>query len=106
MDAFYAGLNLVIEYRERQHSEAVSFFDRRMTVSGVPRGEQRAIYDLRRREVLLARGIRLIELNVTEFPHDGRKRLRRVPAEDLKVLQQRLAGLRSEDRVTGSEVPK
>jgi hypothetical protein len=93
VDAFYPGLNLVIEYRERQHSEAVTFFDRRMTVSGVPRGEQRAIYDQRRREVLLAQGIRLIELSVTEFPHDGRKRLRRVRAEDLKVLRQRLAGL-------------
>jgi phosphatidylserine/phosphatidylglycerophosphate/cardiolipin synthase-like enzyme len=35
----------VIEYHERQHDEAVELFDRRQTVSGVSRGEQRRRYD-------------------------------------------------------------
>ena len=44
----------MIEYCERQHTEAVAFFDHneRLTVSGVTRGEQRKIYDQRRRDLL------------------------------------------------------
>ena len=49
VDAYYPSLHLVVEYRERQHTEDVPFFDRRPTVSGVPRGEQPALYDQRRR---------------------------------------------------------
>ena len=55
------------------------------------RGEQRARYDQLRRDVLREQGIHLIELNVTEFPHNGRKRLRRARTEDVNVLRQRLA---------------
>lgn len=54
VDAYYPEHKLVIEYRERQHDEPVSFFDKpeRMTVSGVHRGEQRRRYDdLRDREI-------------------------------------------------------
>ena len=97
VDAFYPALGLVIEYRERQHFETVSLFDRRPTVSGMSRGEQRARYDQLRRDVLREQGIHLIELNVTEFPHNGRKRLRRVRLEDLNVLRQRLADFMHDD---------
>src|SRR5262245_55172490 len=45
VDAYYPALNLVIEYNERQHSEAVKFFDRRIVASGITRGEQRKLYD-------------------------------------------------------------
>src|SRR5258708_19811991 len=39
VDAFYPELKLVIEYHERQHSEAVKFFHRRITPRrGLPRG--------------------------------------------------------------------
>lgn len=41
VDAYYRGLNLVVEYYERQHSEEVKFFNRRMTVSGVSRRDSR-----------------------------------------------------------------
>lgn len=37
VDAFYAKLNLVVEYHECQHTESVSLFDNKRTVSGVPR---------------------------------------------------------------------
>ena len=50
-DAYYPDHRLVIEYRERQHSEPVAIMDRRMTVSGCTRGEQRMRYDERRRTV-------------------------------------------------------
>ena len=99
VDAFYLELGLVIEYRERQHSEAVAFFDRRLTVSGMSRGEQRARYDQLRRDVLREQGLHLIELNVTEFLHTGRKRLRRARTEDVNVLRQRLAAFMGGDRL-------
>ncbi len=35
VDAYYPELNLVVEYRERQHSESVAFFDKKNAVSGV-----------------------------------------------------------------------
>ena len=54
VDAYYPDKRVVIEYRERQHYEATPFFDRRETVSGVGRGEQRRRYDdLRERELPL-----------------------------------------------------
>ena len=99
VDAFYLALGLVIEYRERQHSEAVAFFDRRLTVSGMSRGEQRARYDQLRRDVLREQGLHLIELTVTEFLHTGRKRLRRARTEDVNVLRQRLAAFMGGDRL-------
>ncbi len=48
VDAFYESQKLVVEYMERQHAESVPFFDRRLTVSGISRGEQRKRYDERR----------------------------------------------------------
>ena len=86
VDAFYELLALAVEYRERQHSEPVAFMDRRQTVSGCTRGEQRRRYDERRRLVLPLHGIRLVELDYSMFAHDGRKRLRRDRAADEAVI--------------------
>lgn len=89
VDAYYEDLNLVVEYRERQHSEAVSHFDKphKMTVSGVHRGEQRKIYDQRRRDLLPQNGIRLVEIDYTQFEFDGRKRIVRERERDLEVIK-------------------
>lgn len=89
VDAYYPRLGLVIEYHERQHSEAVPFFNRRLTVSGVPRGLQRAIYDQRRRDVLPQHGIQLVELSFEEFARKGR-RLKRCEVEDIEVIRLKL----------------
>ena len=67
VDAYYPSLNLVIEYYERQHTESVKLFDQRMTVSGVSRGEQRRIYDERRRTELPKHGIKLVVMSYTDF---------------------------------------
>ena len=91
VDGYYPDLRLVIEYRERQHTEAVPFFDRRQTVSGVSRGEQRRIYDQRRRDVLGEQGITLLELSFEGFVHSARKRLLRDRERDLQALIRRLA---------------
>lgn len=89
VDAYYRDLNLVVEYCERQHTEVVPFFDRRIVLSGITRGEQRKLYDQRRRDVLPKHNITLIEISCQEFEHDSRKRLRRVPS-DLAVIERRL----------------
>lgn len=89
VDAYYDALNLVIEYREVQHTKAVAFFDKpkRVTISGVHRGEQRALYDQRRRELLPQHGITLIEISYADFDHDHRGRLLRNKESDLTVLR-------------------
>ena len=61
VDAYYPNLKLVVEYKERQHTESVAFFNKKTTVSGVSRDEQRRIYDQRRRNVLPKHGIQLIK---------------------------------------------
>ncbi|RZK02978.1 MAG: hypothetical protein EOO46_18200 [Flavobacterium sp.] len=93
VDAYYPALNLVVEFRERQHTEEVKFFDRRQTVSGTGRGEQRRLYDERRREVLPKHGIRLVELDYSDFGHTKGKKLIRDRAVDLKVVKNRLSNL-------------
>jgi hypothetical protein len=90
VDAYYPKLHLVIEYREKQHSEAVRIMDRKMTISSCPRGEQRRAYDQRRRAVLTQHHIALVELDYSMFAHDSRKRLRRNEARDREVLKTRL----------------
>lgn len=90
VDAFYPLLGLVIEFKEKQHTEAVSFFDRRETVSGVGRGEQRKLYDQKRRDILPEHGIRLIEFDYSEFEHRGNKKLGREKEGDLRVIKRKL----------------
>lgn len=87
VDAFYEKHYLVIEYIERQHTEKVAFFDRRDTVSGVKRGEQRRLYDERRRQVLPKHGIKLIEISYTDFKHDSRRKIMRNPESDKAVIK-------------------
>lgn len=90
VDAFYPILSLVVEYRERQHGESVEFWDKRPTVSGIPRGLQRAKYDTRRRRILSRHGMKLVELSYGDFEHDARKRLCRHPRQDKEVLSKKL----------------
>jgi len=89
VDAYYPSLALVVEYREEQHSGPVAHFDKpwKLTVSGVHRGEQRKIYDERRRQVLPANGIRLVEIECSALAHDSRMRLLRKPEDDRRVIQ-------------------
>jgi hypothetical protein len=85
VDAYYQEPNLVVEYYERQHTESVKLFDRRMTVSGVSRGEQRKIYDERRRTELPKHGIKLIVISYTDFGMS--KKLVRNHDADLLVVK-------------------
>lgn len=89
VDIYYEKLNLVIEYREYQHTNPVEHFDKpdKITVSGVSRGEQRKIYDQRRRDVLPENGIQLIEIDFTDFEYDSRSRILRDGVKDLETVK-------------------
>jgi hypothetical protein len=90
VDSFYPELGLVIEYRERQHTESVNFFDKpdKVTVSGVHRGEQRRIYDERRRKLLPENGVDLIEISYSDLAHDNQKRLTRDLEKDERRIKE------------------
>lgn len=90
VDAYYSEFSLVVEYLERQHHEPVGFFDRRSTVSGVPRSEQRRLYDERRRQILPTKGIGLLEISATQLSCNSRQRLRRHRIADLEALRRLL----------------
>ena len=92
VDAYYNELKLVIEYRERQHIEEMPFFDKpnRITVSGVHRGEQRRIYDERRRQVLPQHGIKVIEISYSDLKPNKQGRIIRDAELDEGILRKKL----------------
>ncbi len=63
----------------------------RLTVSGVHRGEQRALYDARRDTEIPAHGLRLVVVRPADLDADGRGRLRRSEKADLAALKKILA---------------
>lgn len=85
VDAYYEDLNLVVEYYERQHSEPIPYWDKKMTASGVTRQEQRKIYDERRKIILPQHGIKLVVINYFDFGTS--KRILRNKAYDIKVVR-------------------
>ncbi|MFW0716950.1 hypothetical protein [Pedobacter sp. N23S346] len=93
VDIYYSELKLVVEYREYQHNNAVKHFDKpdKMTASGVHRGEQRKIYDQRRRDVLPAKGIKLVEIDYTDFEHDRSNRIVKDKVRDLMVVENKIS---------------
>lgn len=90
VDAYYKSLNLVIEYREKQHTEEVKFFDHKMTSSGVTRDVQRRLYDERRRVKLPENGIKLIEIDYLHLEHFGSKKLIRNREVDFEIIKELL----------------
>ncbi|MFJ3964632.1 hypothetical protein [Streptomyces sp. NPDC090036] len=100
VDAYWPGHELVVEYRELQHDRPVPHFDKpdRLTISGVHRGEQRALYDARRDVEIPAHGLRLVVVRPADLDADGRGRLRRTEPADLAALRTILARGSSECR--------
>jgi hypothetical protein len=100
VDAYYAAHRLVVEYRERQHDEPVAHFDKPdvLTVSGVPRGIQRRIYDERRAVEIPAHGLRLIVVKPSDLTADGRGRLLRDRVPDEATLRPLLLGEKARAR--------
>lgn len=90
VDIFYPTLELAIEYREKQHTEEVAFFDKRVTSSGISRGEQRRKYDELRRTEIPKNELELIEFDYSELGHTKGKRLLRNKEEDEKIIREKL----------------
>jgi hypothetical protein len=63
-DAFWESRRLIVEVDEDQHRQPVEFWDKPdvVTVSGVSRGRQRAIYDARKRAAARAQGFTVVEI--------------------------------------------
>ena len=89
VDGYWPDLRLVVEFQEEQHSAPSPFFDRRQTVSGVGRGEQRRRYDERKRMLIPEHGLRLVVIEKSEFVLRSRK-IDRDYARDLQVVRQHL----------------
>jgi hypothetical protein len=89
VDIYYPELNLVIEYKEQQHTKPNKHFDKPdlFTVSGVHRGEQRRIYDQRRLAILPQNGIQIIEISYSDFMFDRRDRIVRDEERDLEKVR-------------------
>jgi hypothetical protein len=86
VDAWYSSLNLVVEYYERQHTEEVAFFNRRPTLSGVNRGEQRNIYDNRRKEELRKHNIKLLIISYSDFEYSSSRKIIRNKERDRRII--------------------
>jgi len=87
VDSFWSSFKLVVEFQEEQHSKPTPFFDRRQTVSGVGRREQRRLYDERKRLLIHEQGMRLVVIEKSAFIVKSR-RIMRNPAMDLAVVRQ------------------
>lgn len=92
VDSYWPAANLIVEYRELQHGKPVPHFDKpdRLTVSGVHRGVQRALYDARRDELIPAHGVRLVVITPGELDATSRGRLRRNESYDLPAVRRLL----------------
>ena len=88
-DGYWPDLKLVVEFQEEQHSQPSPFFDRRQTVSGVGRGEQRRLYDERKRLLIPKHGRCLVGIEKSEFVVRSR-RILRDRARDTAVVRKHL----------------
>lgn len=91
VDAYWPDWKVVVEFAERQHDEPVAFFDKPdgITVSGISRGQQRALYDRRRAEQIPARGILLVTIPSSAFGL-RRHRIQRDRDRDRDVVRSHL----------------
>jgi len=75
-DAYWPDRRLIVEVDEDQHRESDAFFDKpeRLTVSGVHRGEQRRIYDQRKRSLARKRGYTVVVIEWSRRRRPDRER--------------------------------
>ncbi|MDD3877839.1 MAG: hypothetical protein PHT69_14555 [Bacteroidales bacterium] len=92
VDVYYDVLNLVIEFNEQQHTKAVKHFDKpgKLTVSGVHRGEQRKIYDQRKRTLLLQHRIKVINISYDQFNCNSKGKIIRNKDIDMEIVKKYL----------------
>ncbi|MEU8136329.1 hypothetical protein [Streptodolium elevatio] len=89
VDGYWERQQLVVEYRERQHDVPTAFFDKpdQLTVSGVHRGEQRALYGRLGDTLIPARGLTLVVIRPADLASTPAGRLRRRRPEDVAAVR-------------------
>lgn len=90
VDGYWPELGLVVEFQEEQQTQSIPFIDRRQTVSGVSRGEQRRIYDGRKRKLIPEQGLRLVVIEKSAFVVKSKRIDRSDRARDLEVVREHL----------------
>lgn len=90
VDGYWPDLQVVVEFQEEQHSQPSPFFDRRQTISGMGRGEQRRRYDERKRTLIPEHGLKLVVIEKSAFSLKSR-RIARDRTRDLQVVRRHLA---------------
>lgn len=87
-DAVWESRRLIVEVDEDQHRRPVPFWDKpdKLTASGVPRGEQRRLYDERKRMAAHAHGYTVVEIPWERRPVPAK----RDRAADLVVVRSKL----------------
>jgi hypothetical protein len=92
VDGYWPTLGMVVEFQEEQHSAPSPFFDRRQTVSGVGRGQQRRLYDARKRQLVPEHGLRLVVIEKSAFVVRS-KRIVRDRVTDIAVINEHLSSI-------------
>ena len=90
IDVYYESLKLVVEFNEQQHTKTVKHFDKPdiLTVSGVSRGEQRKIYDARKRTELSKNKINVIDISYKMFNYNRKGKIIRDRNKDIEIVKQ------------------
>jgi hypothetical protein len=88
IDLYYRELKLALEFIEHPASEKemIAAKQEKLTVSGVPRAEQRIIYFERKKSILEKKEIDFIEIPIAAFDVNESFKLKRVQESDLRVL--------------------
>jgi hypothetical protein len=92
VDAYYADLDLVVDYHEFYKPKVVKRFekDEIPAPGGIAREDERNLYDQRRKAALPANGITVVEINYTDFFLNEKNLIERDLEEDLRVVSQLL----------------
>lgn len=93
VDAYFPESNLIVEYREKQHLQPVGFMDKRITISGISRGEQRKIYDRRKEQWSAENNVNLLIVNYGDLAHKANGRLMRTPDFDKLAISRLIESL-------------
>lgn len=87
IDAYFPTTNLIVEYREKQHFQPVKIMDKRMTISGVSRGEQRKIYDSRKEQWAVDNKIKFLVVSYSDLIYKSNGGLLRNKDEDRNIIK-------------------
>lgn len=96
VDAYYADLDLVVDYHEFYKPKVVKRFekDEIPAPGGIAREDERNLYDQRRKAALPANGITVVEINYTDFSLNEKNLIERDLEEDLRVVSQLLKSVK------------